>query len=361
MKYKVIYFLLAALSLTLYCTQSAKKAVAIKDDPNTQQEITLKTHPVTDTNSDWRLAVQLWSFHKYTFFEAIDKADSLGISWIEAYPGQPLGKDFPGIKFGHEMPLKYRIEVKRRLLEKGLHLVNYGVVGLNGDEKADRKVFDFAKDMGIETIASEPPDDAWDVIEKLCEEYKINTAIHNHPTPSHYWDPDKVAETIKGRSNYIGACADIGHWLRSGVNPIEALKKLEGRVKSLHFKDLNEASNKEAYDVPWGTGVSDLNAVFKELKRQDFKGVFSIEYEHNWTSSMPEIYQGVKFFEKQAGEFKGIMWKDLLAQDLSNCVLKKGSWSYKQGILSAEGGGDIWTRDRYSDFIVHLCIKLIIP
>jgi len=358
MKYKVIYFLLAVLSLTLYCTQSAKKTAAIIDNPNTQQEITLKTHPVRDTNPDWRLAVQLWSFHKYTFFEAIEKADSLGISWIEAYPGQLLGKEFPDIKFGHEMPLKYRIEVKKRLLEKGLRIVNYGVVGLSKDENASRKVFDFAKDMGIETIASEPPDDSWDVIERLCEEYKINAAIHNHPTPSHYWNPDKVAETIKGRSNYIGACADIGHWLRSGVNPIEALKKLEGRVKSLHFKDLNKAGIKEAHDVPWGTGASNLTAVLKELKRQEFKGVFSIEYEHNWTSSMPEIYQCVKFFEKQAGEIKSIVWKDLLAQDLSNCVFKDGSWTYKQGLLSAIGGGDIWTKDRYGDFILDLEFKL---
>lgn len=114
MKYKMFFLLLGLLLFTFTAGKT--------------KELPLQNHPVTDTNPDWRLAVQLWSFHKYTFFEALDKADSLGISWIEAYPGQPLGKEFPDIKFGHEMPLKYRIEVKKRLLEKGLHLVNYGVV-----------------------------------------------------------------------------------------------------------------------------------------------------------------------------------------------------------------------------------------
>ena len=245
------------------------------------------------------------------------------------------------------------------LAEKGLHLVNYGVVGLNNDEKVNRIVFDFARDMGIETIVSEPPDEAWDLIEKLCDEYKINVAIHNHPRPSHYWNPDKVAETIKGRSKYIGVCADIGHWLRSGVNPLDALKKLDGRIISLHFKDLNEFGNKEAYDLPWGLGVANIPEILNELKRQNFKGVFSIEYEHNWTSSLPEIQQCVTFFNKQVECYKKTAWKeDLLAEDLSNCIFKTGSWNYEDGILSAIGGDDIWTKKRYGDFILDLEFKL---
>ena len=84
--------------------------------------------------------------------------------------------------------------------------------------------------------------------------------------------------------------------MRSGINPLEALKKLEGRVVSLHFKDLNEASP-DAHDVPWGTGKADVKALLTELKRQGFKGVFSIEYEHNWENSVPDIAQCVANFD----------------------------------------------------------------
>ena len=118
--------------------------------------------------------------------------------------------------------------------------MNYGVCGLSKDEDASRKTFDFAKDMGIETIVSEPGPDAFDTSDKLCEEYRINVALHNHPKPSRYWNPDTVLEVCKGRSKRIGACADTGHWMRSGLNPVEQLKKLEGRIISFHFKDLNK-------------------------------------------------------------------------------------------------------------------------
>ena len=66
-----------------------------------------------------------------------------------------------------------------------------------------------------------------------------------------------------------------------------------------HFKDLNEKS-KEAHDVPWGTGISDVEALVEELKRQSFEGVISVEYEYNWDNSLPEIEKSVEFFKKIA-------------------------------------------------------------
>jgi len=43
----------------------------------------------------------------------------------------------------------------------------------------------------------------------------------------------------------------------------------------------------EGHDVPYGTGVSDIPAVLKELKRQKFVGNLSVEYEYHWTNSVP--------------------------------------------------------------------------
>lgn len=315
-------------------------------------------HPATDVSSEWRLAMQLWTFHKYTFFEGLDKTASLGISWIEAYPGQALGKDYPDVKFDHHMDEKYRKIVKDKLKELGLTLVNYGVVGLPNEEAECRVVFDFAKDMGIETIASEPPDEAWDMISKLCDEYKINVAIHNHPEPSHYWNPDKVVEAVKGRSPYMGSCADIGHWMRSGIQPKEALQKLKGRVKSFHFGDLNTFGDKDAHDVPWGTGVADLKAILKQMDDQGFKGVFSVEYEYNWEASVPAIRQSVDFFNKAVAEIKEVQWKSLLDDKLSQWQFKEDSWQITDGVLSANSGGDIWSKEKYGNFVLNLDFKL---
>jgi sugar phosphate isomerase/epimerase len=158
--------------------------------------------------------------------------------------------------------------------------------------------------MGIETIVSEPPQEAFDMLDRLCQEYKISVAIHNHAKPTACWNPDTVLKVCEGRSKWIGACADTGHWIRSGVNPLEALKKIEGRIITVHLKDMSEFGSLDAHCVPWGTGKADVKAVLTELNRQNFKGVFSIEYEYNWENSIPEIQQCVAYFNKTAAELK---------------------------------------------------------
>ena len=249
----------------------------------------------------WRLGMQAWTFHQSTLFDAIDKTASLGLHYIEAIPGQKLSGDLPNLTFGEGLSADGRKAVKQKLADSGVTLVNYGVRDLPKDVDQSRKVFEFAKEMGIETIASEPKEDAFETLDKLSEEYGINVAIHNHPKPSRYWNPDTVLKVCRGRGKRIGACADTGHWARSGLNPIECLKKLDGRIISLHFKDLNKFGP-DAHDVPWGTGVCDVKGMLAEIHRQKIKPVFSIEYEHNWGHSLPEIAECVAYFDRCATE-----------------------------------------------------------
>ena len=253
-----------------------------------------ETEKVSAARPEWKLAVQAYTFNQFTFFEAIEKAKAAGIKYIEAYPGQRLSKE-DNVPFDHNAPVSFLAKTKNKLDKEGVKLVAYGVVGLGQNEAENRKVFDFAKVMGIETITSEPEDGSFDLLDKLTEEYGINVAIHNHPKPSHYWNPDTVLAAVKGHSKRIGSCADTGHWMRSGVDPMEALKKLEGRIVSSHFKDLNEMSP-GAHDVIWGTGKANARALLAEFHRQGFKGVFSIEYEYHWDNSLPEVTDCAKFF-----------------------------------------------------------------
>ena len=118
-------------------------------------------------------------------------------------------------------------------------------------------------------------------IDQLSIEYKIGVAIHNHPKPSAYRNPDLFLNAVKGLNHRIGACVDVGHWKRMGIEPIEGVKKYEGRLKSFHFKDIKEkvASEAEQYDVIWGAVICIVDGILKGLKRQNFKGVFAMEDE----------------------------------------------------------------------------------
>lgn len=242
---------------------------------------------------------QAYSFNRYTFFEAVDKAVEANCRVIEAYPGQRLSPE-DDTRFNHDAPPSVWAKAKMKLENAGVRLVNYGVVGLGKDEEANRKVFDFCKVMGIPTITSEPQEGSMDILEKLVKEYDIKLAIHNHPVRKNnpdykYWDPEYVAKLVEGRDWRIGACADTGHWARSGVKPLEALNILEGRIISAHLKDLNKFGEHSAHDVHFGEGVCNIKEVLDELKRQGFQGNISIEYEHNWENNVGDVAACIDF------------------------------------------------------------------
>jgi len=248
----------------------------------------------------WQLAVHSYTFQKFPILDAIDMTRALGVKYMSVSGTVLLdGKRIGTLTLADEQ----RATIDQKLKADGFgNFVNIGVVKLPADEAECRKVFEFAKKWGIGVLVSEPETNALDTVEKLCKEYNIKVAIHNHPKDhSIYWNPDAVLAAIKGRTPLMGACADVGHWIRSGLDPLECLKKLNGHVICLHFKDLNEMGPK-AHDVPWGTGVGKTKELMAELKRQKFHGAICVEYEYNWENSSPEIAQCINFFNKTCDE-----------------------------------------------------------
>jgi sugar phosphate isomerase/epimerase len=225
----------------------------------------------------FKLSLQAWTCHHTTLWETIDVVQSVGLKYLELYPGQTIGGGIEG-KFDHNSPVEVRAKVLARFTEAGITPVAYGVVGLSAKEADSRKVFEFAKAMGISVIVSEPPPDAFDTIEKLIKEYDIKVGIHEHKKPNRYWDPAFVVAAVKDRDPRFGACADTGHWARSALVPVDCLKVLEGRIMSSHLKETDKIGD-GARDVIYGTGASDVKGQLAEFKRQGFRGYMALEYE----------------------------------------------------------------------------------
>ena len=248
----------------------------------------------------WQLAMHSYTLKKFPILDAIDKSSSLGLRFMSL--SGSISWDGTVRTNTTMMSQADWSRIQGQLAKDGItRLVNIGVVSLTTNEVADRKIFDFARKTKVDTLVAEPPPEALDLVERLCKEYKIKVAIHNHPKPSHYWNPQTVLDAVRGRSPLLGSCADVGHWMRSGLEPVECLKLLEGRVICLHFKDLT-AKDPEAHDVPWGTGKSNARGMLEELKRQKFHGAFCIEYEYHWETSLPEIAQCIQFFNRTCDE-----------------------------------------------------------
>ncbi|MBK7644988.1 MAG: sugar phosphate isomerase/epimerase [Planctomycetes bacterium] len=246
----------------------------------------------------WRLGVQAWTFRDRTAFEAIDTAARLGLKYIELYPGQSFSPEHKDLKVDTDLTDEQRVELLKKLASAHVKAVSFGVVGFSKDEQEARKLFDFAKALGLENISCEPEEGACALVDKLCNEYGIRAAIHDHPKPSHYWDPQIVLDAVKDCSPKIGSCADTGHWKRSGLVPVECLKKLEGRVIESHFKDIADG-----VDQPWGTGQCDARGLLAEFKRQGFRGLIDIEYEDGAGEVLEQnVAKCIEFFDKTARE-----------------------------------------------------------
>jgi sugar phosphate isomerase/epimerase len=251
----------------------------------------------------WRLGTQAWTFRDRTAFEVVDVAKRLGLRYIEFFPGQALRPEQRDVKLGPEMAAADLAAFRKKLEESGVKVVSFGVVGFTQDEAAGRRLFEFGKALDLESFTAEPEPDALDLLERLAKEFSIKVAFHNHPKPSRYWSPDVVLQAVTGRSPLLGACADTGHWTRSGLVPVDCLKQLEGRVFQLHFKDLGEFGNPAALDVPWGTGKSDARGICAELLRQGFRGLISVEYENGAGAELEaNVARCIAFFDRTARE-----------------------------------------------------------
>jgi len=252
---------------------------------------------------------QAYTFKAFDLMTALDMIAAAGGKTVEFFPGHQLNQGDPAVKFDHNSTAEQRGPVKAKLKALGLTPVGYGVVRLKNDEAECRKIFDFCKDMNIGVVVSEPAEDAFDLIEKLVKEYDIKMAIHNHPKKPldrsyRYWDPEYVLSVVKDRDPRMGSCADIGHWVRSGVKPTDAIRLLKGRIFDSHVKDLDAFGVREAKDMVWGTGKSDIPAVLNLFAEQGFYGPLNAEWEKDWETSLPDVTKCLEFVKNFKPETK---------------------------------------------------------
>lgn len=225
-----------------------------------------------------KLGMQCWTYNRLTTFETIERAQKFGIKYLEMFPGQKLRPDADA-KVGPGMPASELALLKKKLADCGVKAVSFGVDGLPGDEAGLRKRFEWAKDLGLENLVTETTPTA--LISKVADDYGINVCLHNHPKS---WPADQVLAAVKDLGPRLGSCGDSGHWLRAGKVPVENLQLLTGRVREMHFKDLDEKNE----DVVYGKGRGDVAGQLAELKKQGFKGYLMIEYERGDLAHLDE-------------------------------------------------------------------------
>lgn len=249
----------------------------------------------------WKLGIAMWTFHNFTFEEAIAKTDSAGLDYVEIFPFQKSIKELNDTIISKLSPAGIE-KLKLFLKDKNIKVGSIYAFGGKTVESW-KKEFEMAKQFNLTFITAEPPRELYKSVDSLAGIYGIKVAIHNHwkeMSPAS-WHPDTLLAAIKNYLN-LGACADVGHMPKSGVDPLESIKKLDKRIFALHLKDIGEKNNPKAIDVVVGTGLVNFPEIFKELKHQKFAGYIYIERDADEKpSNLPSVVQEVKYYNEQLG------------------------------------------------------------
>jgi len=251
--------------------------------------------PADVRTNGFALGTQSYTFRLFTFEEACEKSASAGLHTTELFPGQRISAALPNEKTGPGVSSEGMAAIKDILKKNKIQAVAVGVIGIPKDEDAARKVFAFARELGIGVINTESTDSI-DTIEKMVKEFDIKVGYHNHPrrpNDENYkvWDPNYILELTKDRDARIGSCADMGHWTNSGLSAADAIRLLKGRVVSSHIKDIAKGGTSV---VPAGTGRANLSEALAALKEVGFEGPISIEHEANWDNNVPDVMSYVE-------------------------------------------------------------------
>jgi len=232
----------------------------------------------------FKLGIQMFSLRKFSLEDALRHASELGFDQVEFYRGM----------LATDATVEEIRATQAKVAAHGLSISAHGVNKFTADADANRKIFQFAKTLGVPTITADPDPDSFASLDELVKEFDIRIAIHNHGPAHRYNKAVDVLNAIEGHDERIGACADLGHYIRSGENATEVIRLLQGRLYGVHLKDFAEMKEKSE-GVILGKGHLDVEGVFYALRAVDFPadGAISLEYEENPDDPIEEIRQCV--------------------------------------------------------------------
>jgi type 1 glutamine amidotransferase len=176
----------------------------------------------------WQVGVSLGSFRQDTFFEALGKADALGVAVVEGDSTQKVSVQIPK-NLDYKLAPGEMDAVSGRMAMLNIRMPVYLTPAISEDGEIARKMFEFAKSLGVETLAVESTPAPLPAIEKLAEEFGINVALSGSPRT--------VLETLKGRGPRIGAYADFGKWMQDGIAPLDGIALLNERLMVLKLNE----------------------------------------------------------------------------------------------------------------------------
>jgi inosose dehydratase len=223
----------------------------------------------------FKMGIQSYSLRHFGLDDALARTKELGLKYWESFSAHiPMTTDPAKIK-----------EYQQKAKAAGVTVLGYGVIRFTGNHDENRKVFEFARAMGLQYLSADPDPGSFDSLDKLVQQYGVAIGIHNHGPGHRYAKIDTIAQAIKDHHEKIGCCIDTGHFLRAKEDPVRAVEVFGKRIHGVHLKDVRNATE---FTI---LGRGDLRTVdlLKALAKVPYNDCLALEYEENETAPMDDI------------------------------------------------------------------------
>jgi inosose dehydratase len=243
--------------------------------------------PERDPFGGFIVGVQSYTYRQFSLEKALGEIQGLGIRNVELYRGHVPTTSTDA-----------QLKAVKSLLEK--HRITpfaFGVENFSKDHDANRRLFQFGRDLGVRYLTADPSFDSFDSLDRLVAEFHIGIAIHPHGPSGkqlHRWySAEEIMMRVRDRCRLIGSCLDTGHLIRCAqdpfnrkLDPAQQIRHMASRNFGLHLKDHD---NKRRTDVVFGRGALDVPGILRALREVKFAGYIAIEYEANPANPTPDV------------------------------------------------------------------------
>jgi sugar phosphate isomerase/epimerase len=233
-----------------------------------------------------RLGVASYSLRNFSREQAIDMTRTLGAKYI----------NFKSVHLPYEATPAEFATAKSELAAAGLLLVGGGTITFETDtDDGVRKYFEYARAAGMPTIVCTCKPAVLPRVEKFARQYDIKIAVHNHgPEDENFPSPYDVLKHVKSMDPRMGLCIDLGHTVRAGTDPVQAIADAGPRLHDMHAKDLRDFKSAESQCVV-GEGKIPFAEIFRQLRAITYKGYVNLEYEIDPDNPLPGMQRSFAY------------------------------------------------------------------
>src|SRR5947208_8733120 len=232
-----------------------------------------------------KLGVASYSMREFPLDRALEMAKLMDVKYMT----------FKDVHVPRTDPPEATRALRAKIEAAGITIMGGGTITIPNDPVKIKKEFEYAKNAGFPLIYVDPDPAALDTLEQMAKTYDIRVAIHNHGPENKNWPrPQDAYAAVKSRDKRMGLCIDIGHTLRTGTDPVAAVRECKDRLYDMHVKDLANRTDRDS-QVAVGRGLIDFPSLFRALLDIRYTGQVGLEYEINAKNPLPGMIESMAY------------------------------------------------------------------